>query len=273
MINTQDYNQPAIFSPIVKNLAITSTALGTISALAGGILFALNYELIVIAPLIPILAILPPILPIALCAIGASAIIISSIYLLVFKSHVNSQYQQALKYSEGTTDVPKDEAKAFELFYKAANSGHVMAGVHLARCYRCAIGCNQDKAKAFDLIRKIAATGNEYAQLALVDCYDRGLGCERDQKKAFELLKKLAHKNFLPAQFIMGEYYGNENPALITKHEPKLNNLDLIKKEAIKWYTLASNSKATGKEELSGCAMADYIENANVALNILKSDV
>lgn len=269
MINTQDYKQPAIFSPIVKNLFITSSVIGTISALAGGILFALNCELIVVAPLLPILAILPPVLPIALCAIGATAIIISSIYLLVFKSHVNSQYQEALKYLNGTADVPKDEAKAFELFNKAANSGHTMATVHLARCYRCGTGCQKDNVKAFALTKKIAASGNLCAQFCLAECYDRKIG-GRDHKKAFDLYKKLANKNYLPAQMAMGQHYSVINQELVTKFEPHINNEDLINKERIKWYTLAANYKATGKEEIVGHDTSYCIKVAQDELGIKK---
>lgn len=271
MIDNQCYKQPFYFSPTIKSLAITSVVLGAISTLAGGILFASNNQVIALGSLSALLTTLPPVLPIALCTIGASAILISAVYLFCLRRHVNSQYQQAL-ICKDETNPSKNDVKAFELFYKAASSGHVLAELQLARCYRNGTGCKKDKVKAFQLVQKLADKGNQSAQFALIECIDRGIGCKQDSNKAFELLKKLASKKFVPAQFMMGEYYFNETQDLITKQSPNLKEIEQIKAEAIKWFTLVSNSKVNEKEELSRKEITYYINEAKATLKKLKLD-
>lgn len=280
MINNQIFKQPIYFSPIVKGLATTSSILGAISGVAGAIIFASNAQLITLGSISAILATLPPILPIALCTIGASVFLISSIYLLCFNRHLNSQYQEALICFKGTANTPKNEEKAFELFYKAANSGHIFARLHLARCYRNGWGCKKDKVKSFELVRKIAAKGNHCAQFALVECYDLGKGCKQNSNKAFGLLKKLTLEKFVPAQFMMAERYYNEDPEIIIKQQPNLKDINQIKIEAIKWFTLIANPQAKGKNELTddevaylGLKKSYFIDLAKKAISEIKDNV
>jgi hypothetical protein len=79
--NNLNQNQPAL-NPIIKTTAITSAVIGTITALASAILWASNAGVISIGITI---ASLPPILPIAFCAIGISVALISIIFLCIKK--------------------------------------------------------------------------------------------------------------------------------------------------------------------------------------------
>lgn len=263
--------QSIFLSPAAKSIAITTTVLGAISTLASATLYASKTNLIALGPASALFSALPSILPIALCSIGAVAILVSAVFLIMFKKCINSQYWQGKDwYSTSPHEFHK--ARAFELFSKAASSGHVMAQLFLARCYRSGIGCTKDKRKGFELVQKIANKGLPIAQLCMVECYDLGIGCEQDQVKAFELLKRIASKGFLPAQFMMAEHYANEDLAILTKCEAKIKTFDQVKVEAIRWYTLAANSKVKGIEELSGKPMSFYIQEAKKSLEALVSE-
>ena len=65
------------------------------------------------------------------------------------------------------TGIAKDEQKAFELYKKAAEQGHVDACYKLAVCYEVGIGTVKDKMKAAEWYNKAAEKGDKRAKVIL----------------------------------------------------------------------------------------------------------
>lgn len=68
-----------------------------------------------------------------------------------------------LCYEKGT-GIQQDYNKAFELYQKAANSGHPQAQNNLASCYYFGMGVAKDVPMAKMYYEKAAAQGNENAK-------------------------------------------------------------------------------------------------------------
>src|SRR3954451_17890690 len=83
--------------------------------------------------------------------------------------------------------------KAFELYQKAANSGHAIGFNNLGYCYRYGIGIHIDYHKAFELYQKSANLGNPSGMNNLGLCYESGIGTRMDENIAFELYQKSAN--------------------------------------------------------------------------------
>ncbi|PKC00788.1 kinase-like protein [Rhizophagus irregularis] len=146
--------------------------------------------------------------------------------------------------------VNKDDNKAFELFFKAANENYSIAQVYLAKCYNDGYGTQQNKNLAFnwyqradtgigteknetksiEWYQKATKNGNGTAKLYLANCYKLGNGVEKNEIKAFKYYETLAKKGNSDAQHQLGNcfYYG-------------IGTI-INKKQAFYWYEKAANN-------------------------------
>ena len=83
-----------------------------------------------------------------------------------------------------------DNAKAFELYSKAANMGDKDGQFYLGYAYYDGQGVSQDFAKAVEWYRKAAAQGNSASMLCLGEMYRDGVGVKQDYAKAIEWFQK-----------------------------------------------------------------------------------
>lgn len=96
-----------------------------------------------------------------------------------------------LLYHGGEKDIPKDFAKAAEMFRKASDQGLTAAHEQLGKCYEKGEGVPQDYSRAAELYKKGADRGYWSALLALGGLYERGQGVPKDLEKAAELYQKV----------------------------------------------------------------------------------
>lgn len=265
----ETYKSPIALSPVVKALAVGATIIGSIAAVASAILMANSAGLIVL-PISGAILAFPPIVPIAACAAGIVAVVASAVFLIYLKVRINSEYKQAMIFYKGTPETPQDRELAFNILSNLVSLGHKQARLYVARCLRNGSGCQKNKNAAFKLLQKIAAEGDQQALFCLSECYAQGIGCTQNIGKSFKLLNNLATNGFMPAQFMMGEFYSREDFETIARLNPKIKTPDQAKAKAIRWYTLVTNSKAEGIEELSGKEMSFYINEAKKSIEELK---
>ena len=95
------------------------------------------------------------------------------------------QYDLALKYKDGV-GVDKDDNKAFELFKKSAEGGHLDGINMLGECYYNGIGTSIDRQMALELFQKAANFGSSAAEYNLGYIYMDGKTVEKDYDKSTE---------------------------------------------------------------------------------------
>ncbi|GET03286.1 kinase-like domain-containing protein [Rhizophagus clarus] len=120
------------------------------------------------------------------------------------------------RYGIGTE---KNEFKAFELYKKATDRGHVDSIYNLGECYYNGTGVEKNESKAFELYKDAAEKGYIKSIHQLGNCYQHGVGTEKNEIKAFELYKKAAEKDHLNSLHDLGYCYQHEIG--IKKDEPK----------------------------------------------------
>jgi TPR repeat protein len=118
-----------------------------------------------------------------------------------------AQYALGWMYARGE-GVPKDAAKEFEWFQKAAVQGYAKAQEGLGACYYFGIGVPKNAAKAVEWFQKAAVQGTAGAQLQLGLMYSRdGEGVPKNAAKAFEWVQKAAAQGYAGAQVVLGVMY------------------------------------------------------------------
>jgi TPR repeat protein/Leucine-rich repeat (LRR) protein len=111
-------------------------------------------------------------------------------------------------YGNGT-GVEKDEARAAELYAKAAEQGDARGQCYLGVCYEHGKGVEKDEAKAVKLYAKAAEQGDARGLCNLGVCYELGKGVEKDEARAAELYAKAAEQGDARAQCNLGVCYTN----------------------------------------------------------------
>ena len=82
-------------------------------------------------------------------AVQTSEQIISALLKVAETGDANAQYKLSLIYTDGTTDVPKDNAKAIGWLEKAAAQGHADAQFNLGVMYNNGDGVPRDPVAAY----------------------------------------------------------------------------------------------------------------------------
>lgn len=102
-------------------------------------------------------------------------------------------HRLALLYAQGADGVPRDDARALELFEKAAATGHVRAEINAGMFYFYGRGTAKDLVKARAWLEKAAAHNDPYALYALGRAMDESQGAAlADPVRAADLYKRAA---------------------------------------------------------------------------------
>lgn len=113
-------------------------------------------------------------------------------------------YFEALAEAYATGQVvPKDEVKALQWYFLAAQAGSLSAQYHIGRCYRLGEMLQRDDRRAFFWFSK--AERDPLSQLALGDCYASGAGCRQSDSVAAAYYKRAAESHVPAAEYRYAE--------------------------------------------------------------------
>jgi TPR repeat protein len=103
--------------------------------------------------------------------------------------------QLALAYAQGLAGLPRDDARAAELFGKAAQAGHLRAELNIGILYFRGQGVKRDLVQARAWLEKAAATDDPYALYALARAIEDSDGAaQADPVRAADLYRRAAEK-------------------------------------------------------------------------------
>ncbi|RHZ85380.1 hypothetical protein Glove_66g47 [Diversispora epigaea] len=150
-------------------------------------------------------------------------------------------------YDEGH-GVEKNEEKAFELYLKSAKKGSIGSQYNVGLCYMRGTGTVKDKAKGFQWILKSACAGNAIAIREIGYCYNNGKGVVKDRKEAFKWILKAAEEGFSMAQRNLGYFYENGY------------GIDENREKAFEWYKKAAEGGSINGQYMIGRFFFDEYE-------------
>ena len=107
----------------------------------------------------------------------------------------------------------ENDALAFELLLKAADTGDQTAVSNLGWMYKKGRGCQKNYAKAMELFEE-AGIANSYFHLG--DMYEKGLGVTADLEKAMELYETSSRKGSKKAKCRLAEIRAAEEKQCLT---------------------------------------------------------
>lgn len=139
-----------------------------------------------------------------------------------------AQHELGYRYERGD-GVPRDTAKAFMWYRKAAEQGYVFAQIRVGFAYSdgC-LGVAKDDVEAVKWFRKAAEQGNAGAQVELGKFYYHGDGVPKNYAESTKWYRKAAEKGYWKAQLLLGFAY--EDGEGVPKNCA----------EALKWYRKAA---------------------------------
>lgn len=109
-------------------------------------------------------------------------------------------HRLALVYAQGLAGTPRDEARALQLFEKAAAAGHVRAQINLGILYMRGQGVPRDLMNARAWLEKAAASGDPQALYTLGRAMDEGSDrTPPDPVRAADLYRRAAEKGHAQA--------------------------------------------------------------------------
>ncbi len=167
------------------------------------------------------------------------------------RDSADAQLKLGLAYSTGQ-GVHQDDAKAVELFSKAAKQGCVEAQYNLAAMYTVGRGVEQDHKEAVRWLTKAALQGHAAAQVSLGVAYKNGNGVEQDYSKAIEWFAKAANQGDTDAQCDLALAYASGN------------GVSQDDKKAAQWWGKAA---AKGDALAQACLGRCYSEGRGVELD------
>ena len=103
--------------------------------------------------------------------------------------------EKGANFEKGINNFPKNPARAFACFKRAAEMGSAEAMKNLGLCHKNAIGTKQDYNAAFAWFEKSAGLGNAAGMLNVGWCFKSGFGVEKDLKRDVEFFQKSADMN------------------------------------------------------------------------------
>ncbi|MDR2695515.1 MAG: sel1 repeat family protein [Deltaproteobacteria bacterium] len=129
----------------------------------------------------------------------ADAPVLSALQSAAEQGDAVAQNDLGVKYSYGHGGVPRDYAKAAQLFRKAAEQGLMMAQHNLGAMYATGRGVPQDYAKTVHWWEKAAEQGLALAQVNMGKMYENGRGVPTDYAKAMQWYQKAAEQGAMEA--------------------------------------------------------------------------
>jgi TPR repeat protein len=115
------------------------------------------------------------------------------------KSNINAHFLLGECYFDGK-GIMKDERKAFNLYYYAAQNKHVEACYKTGLCYLNAIGVRQDYTQAVAWFNESAKVDHSMSQYYLGMAYMDGIGITKDIPRAVVWLVQASKANIVDAQ-------------------------------------------------------------------------
>ncbi len=103
--------------------------------------------------------------------------------IVAIEDNGNAEYEKGLAYAFGD-GVPQNDRTAFNLFYEAAEKGHILAQYKLGVAFAYGEGVRQDQKKAAEWYRKAAEQGYTIAQRNLATMYLDGKGVKQNKVQA-----------------------------------------------------------------------------------------
>ncbi|RHZ81726.1 hypothetical protein Glove_117g129 [Diversispora epigaea] len=160
-------------------------------------------------------------------------------YKLAYKGSLMASNSVAYCYSNGF-GVEKNEEKAFELYLKSAENGFLLAQFNVGWCYDYGKGITKDKAKGFQWVMKSARAGNINAMCNVGYSYENGIGVCKDKKEAFKWYLKAAEKEHNASQYNIGLCYNYGR------------GIDRDYKKAFEWLKKAAENNFTNSQYMLG---------------------
>ena len=109
-------------------------------------------------------------------------------------------HRLALVYAQGLAGTPRNEARALELFQKAASAGHTRAQINLGILYMRGLGVPRDLVNARAWLEKAAASGDPQALYTLGRAMDESTEqVAPDPVRAADLYRRAAEKGHVLA--------------------------------------------------------------------------
>jgi TPR repeat protein len=109
-------------------------------------------------------------------------------------------HRLAIIYAQGLAGTPRDEARALDLFQKAAAAGHTRAQINLGILYLRGLGVPRDVVNARAWLEKAAASGDPQALYTLGRAMDEGSEhIAPDSVRAADLYRRAAEKGHVLA--------------------------------------------------------------------------
>src|SRR4029077_1944703 len=122
-----------------------------------------------------------------LCGMDSIILLATAVALSAAQSKLDgdaqAKFERALAYAEGT-GMPRDPAKAFELFRAAAERGHAKAEQNLGTMSMQELGAEKDAPAALTWFKKAAEQGIAPSQDTLGQMYLSGTGTKKDCREA-----------------------------------------------------------------------------------------
>ena len=115
---------------------------------------------------------------------------------------------RAWRYANGE-GLPQDDAKAAELFLKAAEHGHPLAMYEIGCYYHLGRGVEQDYLEAAKWWRRAARHGDREAMNNLGVLREQGDGVEKDLVEAFLWYRSAAELGHVDATYMVGAMHAN----------------------------------------------------------------
>ena len=110
-------------------------------------------------------------------------------------------------YDGGLGGFPASREKGFELCFRAARAGSVVAMNEMGVRYQKGAGIGQDNVAAIGWFTLGAQHGLPAALVNLGNCYEVGNGVRQDFEQAGRNYGAAARQNFEPAEFLLGEMF------------------------------------------------------------------
>jgi TPR repeat protein len=109
-------------------------------------------------------------------------------------------HRLAIVYAQGLAGTPRDEARALQLFERAAAAGHTRAQINLGILYLRGLGVQRDVVNARAWLEKAAASGDPQALYTLGRAMDEGSEqVAPDPVRAADLYRRAAEKGHVRA--------------------------------------------------------------------------
>lgn len=140
-----------------------------------------------------------------------------------------AMFDLGLRYQNGD-GVERDFSEATKWYLEAAENGHALAQMLIARQYATGEGVDCDLAESARWYREAAENGIAAAQCRLGQYYFDGIGVEQDYGEAAKWFRLAAENDYSTAQFNLGGCY-----ALGL-------GVEKDKAEAAKWFRMAAEN-------------------------------